>query len=292
MNTVMLEDGRELEFAVSGAEDAMPIVFQHGTPGCTVVPPHIERPVLDAGLRLVTYARPGYGLSSRQPGRCMGDAAEDVRQLLDYLGAEQCISAGWSGGGPSALAVAAVHPERVAATLVMSCLAPFDAPDLVWTEGMGEQNVEELLIARAGEEAIRPILEHEAAQFDDPDLNTVLQMMSTLLPGVDRAVLDDEYGRFMVANMIGSIATGVDGWIDDALAAVQPWGFSVDQIRGRVFLWHGDSDLMVPFGHGVWLANHMPQITAHLLLREGHLSISARHAEEMIAEVIASLGSR
>jgi pimeloyl-ACP methyl ester carboxylesterase len=291
MSVVTLEDGRDLEYTVVGPEDALPLVFQHGVPGCTVMAPHIERPILEAGLRLISYSRPGYGLSTRQPGRCMGDAAEDVRQLLDHLGAERCISAGWSGGGPSALAVAAHLPQRVVSTLVMSSLAPFDAPGLVWTEGMGEQNVDELLIALEGEDAIRPIIEDEAAQYVDPDLDTVLRMMSTLLPGIDRAVLDEDFGRFMVANMIGCTLTGADGWIDDALSAVRPWGFSVEEIDGPVFLWHGDSDLMVPFGHGVWLANNIPQVTEHLMLREGHLSLSAHHAKTMIAEVVASLGS-
>jgi pimeloyl-ACP methyl ester carboxylesterase len=289
--TFTLQDGRELEYEVVGPDDALTVVFQHGTPGCTVMAQHIQRPILQAGLRLVSYSRPGFGLSTRQPGRCMGDAAQDVRQLLDHLGADTCISAGWSGGGPSALAVAALLPQRVVCTLVMSSIAPFDAPDLVWTEGMGEQNADELLIALEGEDAIRPIIEDEAAQYVDPDLDTVLRMMSTLLPGVDRAVLDEEFGRFMVANMIGCTLTGADGWVDDALAAVQPWGFSVEQITGPVFLWHGDSDLMVPFGHGVWLANNIPNVTEHLLLREGHLSLSAHHAETMIAEVVASLGS-
>jgi pimeloyl-ACP methyl ester carboxylesterase len=292
MSVLTLADGRSLEYAAMGPQDAMPVVFHHGTPGCTVMPLHIQRPLLEAGLRVVTYSRPGYGLSTRQPGRCMADAAEDVRQLLDHLGDERCISAGWSGGGPSALAVAALQPDRVAATLVMSSVAPFDVPGLNWTEGMGEQNVEELLIALEGEDAIRPIIENEAAQYDDPDLQTVLLQMSTLLPGVDRGALDEEYGQFMVANMVGSVATGPDGWIDDALAVVRPWGFAVEQIGGPVFLWHGDSDLMVPFGHGIWLANNIPVVNAHLLLREGHLSISARHAQAMIAEVVASLGSR
>jgi pimeloyl-ACP methyl ester carboxylesterase len=291
VSILVLADGRELEYEVAGDPDAIPFVFQHGTPGCTLVPPQILQPVLDAGLCAVSYARPGFGHSTRQPGRCMADAAADVGQLLDHLGAERCVSAGWSGGGPSALAVAAIHPERVLATLVMSCVAPYNAAGLDWTEGMGEQNVEELLIALDGEHAIRPIIEQEAAQYESVDLQVVLQQMSTLLPGVDRAVLDEQYGRFMVANMVGSTATGADGWIDDSLAAVNDWGFSVEQISGPVFLWHGDSDLMVPFGHGVWLADNIPHVNAHLLLREGHLSLSAHHADEMVAEVIASLGS-
>ncbi|HEY3738166.1 MAG TPA: alpha/beta hydrolase [Jatrophihabitans sp.] len=290
MAVFTLEDGRGLEYRVNGPAGALPFVFHHGTPGCTVSPPDIERAVLAAGLRFVTYARPGYGRSSRQRGRLTVDAADDVRQLLDHLGAQRCITAGQSSGGPTALATAARVSDRVASVLVISCLAPFGVPGLDWTAGMGEDNVADLTAALDGEAAIRPKIELDAAYGADPDLDTLMHLTSTLLPGVDRAVLDQERGRFMVASMAGSVVSGADGWVDDALAAVRDWGFAVEEITAPAFLWHGDTDLIVPFGHGVWLSRRVPGMTSHLELREGHLSITAHHVERMIAEVVAAAG--
>ena len=291
MKVFTLEDGRDLEYEVSGPAGALPFVLHHGTPGCTIAPPEIERAVLAAGLRLVTYSRPGYGRSTRRQGRLMVDAAEDVRQLLDRLGAARCVTAGQSSGGPSALATAALFPDRVAAVLVIACLAPYGAAGLDWTAGMGEENVADLTAALQGEDAIRPKVQRDARFAAEADIETIMYLTATLLPGVDRGVLDEERASYMVRSMQGSVVSGADGWIDDALAAVRDWGFLPDAVTVPTFLWHGDSDLLVPFSHGAWLARHLPAVTPHLQLREGHLSITAHHVEAMIAEVVASLGS-
>jgi pimeloyl-ACP methyl ester carboxylesterase len=63
-------------------------------------------------LRLVSYSRPGYGGSSRQLGRAVADCAADTLAMVEHLGAGRFYTAGWSGGGPHALACAALLPEE------------------------------------------------------------------------------------------------------------------------------------------------------------------------------------
>src|SRR5262245_42900300 len=108
-----LPDGRRLDVAVSGPADGMPLVFHHGAPGSVLPCRAMERAVHRRGLRLVTYSRAGYGASMRQPGRDVAAVVADVAAILDHLGASRCLVAGWSGGGPHALAMAAGLPERV-----------------------------------------------------------------------------------------------------------------------------------------------------------------------------------
>jgi pimeloyl-ACP methyl ester carboxylesterase len=114
--------------------------------------------------------------------------------------------------------------------------------------------------------------------------------LGTLLPDVDRAVLTEEFGEDMVASFADALRVSVDGWLDDDLAFVKPWGFELDQIGVPVSLWQGSADLMVPYAHGQWLAEHISNVSAHLEPGEGHLSIGLGAIEEMVEELIAASG--
>ena len=117
---VTLGDGRILDVAMAGSEDAIPLLFHHGTPLSRILfEPFIEAAVT-RGLRYMSYSRPGYGNSTRQPGRTVADCSKDVSNLLEQLGIDRVYMVGWSGGGPHALACAALIQESViaAATIV------------------------------------------------------------------------------------------------------------------------------------------------------------------------------
>ncbi|SEG81194.1 Pimeloyl-ACP methyl ester carboxylesterase [Actinacidiphila yanglinensis] len=282
-------DGRLLDMAVSGPEGGTPLVFHHGTPGS--VPPFraVERAAHRHGLRLVTFSRAGYGASTRAPGRAVVDVAADVRTVLDHLGAARCLVAGWSGGGPHALATAARLPDRVAGVLVIAGVAPYGLPDVDFLAGMGEGNIEEFGAALRGEAALRPFLEKEAVQLRDTDAAGLITGMETLLPPVDRAVLTAEFGADMAASFAEALRLSVDGWLDDDLAFTRPWGFSLDEITVPAFVWQGSDDLMVPFAHGRWLAAHVPRAVAHLEQGEGHLSVAVGAIDRMLEELVGTL---
>ena len=288
MTMIDLPDGRVLDVTVSGPQSGLPLVFHHGTPGSGVPFRDMTRAVHDRGLRLVTFSRAGYGASSRLAGRTVVDAAGDVAAILDHLDAERCLTAGWSGGGPHALATGARLGARVAGVLVIAGVAPYGAPGLDFLTGMGESNLEEFALAVQGEAELRPFLDREAAGLRAADAAAIVSGLATLLPPVDVAVITDEYGEDLVANFAESLRTGVDGWLDDDLAFVQPWGFDVGDLAVPTLVWQGSADLMVPFGHGRWLADHIPGATAHLQAGEGHLSIAVGALDRMLDELVAT----
>jgi pimeloyl-ACP methyl ester carboxylesterase len=284
---IELADGRSLDIQVSGPQDGIPLVMHHGTPGSLVRFRVIEEAVHSRGLRLVTYSRAGYGASTRKSGRSVADVAADLEAVLDHLGAQHCLILGWSGGGPHALASAALLPGRVLAATTLASVAPYDADGLDFLAGMGEGNIEEFGDAIAGEKEISAALDAEATQLRDAATADVVESMSTLLPDVDRAALAGEAGDELTAQIAEGVRLGASGWIDDDLAFVKPWGFAVEEITVPVFLWQGDKDLMVPFEHGRWLADRIPRSIAHLLPGEGHISIVLNHIDAILDELAA-----
>ena len=284
---IRLEDGRALDVYVSGPEDGLPLVFHHGTPGSGLPDSQaLERAVHVRGLRYVSASRAGYGGSDRHAGRRIVDVVDDTAAVLGALGATECVVAGHSGGGPHALACAARLPG-VRAALVIAGVGPADGLGSTFLAGMGEENVIEFGTAGEGEAPLRAYLEEQRAQLADATPAAIVASLATILPEVDRAAMDDELGDDLAAGMAEGLRRGVDGWLDDDLAFLAAWGFALDEIRIPVSLWQGDADLMVPFEHGVWLAERIPGVDAHLLPGEGHLSIAVGAIEPMLDALLA-----
>ena len=289
LDHLTLSDGRRLDWRVTGPPAGLPLVFHHGTPGAVTPFRAIERAAHERGLRLVTFSRPGYGDSTRVAGRAVVDVAADVGAIIDAIGAGRCLIAGWSGGGPHALACAARLPET-AAVLVIAGVAPYEGEGLDWMAGMGEENVEEFGAALKGEPALRPYLESVQEHLSEVSVEGIVSSLQSLLPDVDRAVLTDEFGEDMAASFHEALKTGVDGWIDDDLAFLTPWGFELTEVSRPVALWQGSLDLMVPYSHGKWLADRLVGASVHLEGGEGHLSVGVGHIPAMLDELLELAG--
>ena len=286
-----LPEGRRLRVRVSGPSDGLPFIFHHGTPGAVTPFRTMERAAHERGLRFVTTSRPGYGDSSRQEGRGVVDVVADTRAVLAAIGAERCVVSGWSGGGPHALACAA-RLERAAAVLLIGSVAPYEADGLDWLAGMGEENVTEFGAAIRGEGSLRPYLEQVREHLVEVTAAGIVASFGSVLPDVDRAVLTDEFGEDMSSSFREALRVGVDGWLDDDLAFVKPWGFDLQEVSIPTMIWQGSADLMVPFVHGRWLSSRLAHATVHLEQGEGHLSIALGAIGPMLDELLEAVPSR
>jgi pimeloyl-ACP methyl ester carboxylesterase len=293
---VVTPDGRRITYTVSGPEGALPVVVHHGTPGSAHAYGDWRRATAAAGVRLVTYERGGYGGSDRHQGRVVADAAADVATILDAIGADVCVTEGRSGGGPHALACAALLPDRVLAAASVAGVAPYD-PDGVsgipfeaWLAGMGQDNVEEFGAALQGEGVLRPWLEEQLPAMRSAQREEVVAAMETLLPPVDLAAMTGEFAEDLVTSFARGLAPGVDGWMDDDFAFSSPWGFGLESLTVPVALWQGSADLMVPYAHGEWLAANVSGAEVHLLQGEGHLSIRTEGPDGVLAGLLRLAG--
>jgi pimeloyl-ACP methyl ester carboxylesterase len=192
--------------------------------------------------------------------------------IADGLGIGSFAVTGGSGGGPHALACAALLPGRVLRCLADVCVAPFDAEGLDWLAGQTKGNVEEFEAALRGEVDIREIAETESAamlaRFDSRDANFL--GVNYEMPEEDRKQMVKHVGRIAIQLRAG-LGRGVDGWVDDDIAMTKPWGFDVADIKVPVLLTYGRHDTLVPAAHGDWLAAHIPHVLTRVNERTGHL---------------------
>jgi pimeloyl-ACP methyl ester carboxylesterase len=282
-----LPDGRSLDVRVSGPGGGTPLVVHHGTPGEQTQYPPFAEAAAARGLRYVSYSRPGYRGSSRQPGRTVADCAADTAAILDQLGARRCYTLGASGGGPHALACAALLSDRVLACATVAGVAPFGGEGLDFLAGMGQENQQEFGAALAGPAQLQAYLEREAPAFARVTGEQVAAALGDLVSPVDVAALTGEFAAYVAASFRNAVSAGVWGWFDDDLAFTRPWGFDLDGIKVPVLVWQGGQDRMVPFAHGQWLLAHLPRVTAKLLSDEGHLSIAVAKFSEVVDGLLA-----
>jgi pimeloyl-ACP methyl ester carboxylesterase len=266
-------DNRRIAYETSGDPDALPVISLHGTPGGRLFRyPDSDR-VAETGALLITYDRAGYGLSDRHRGRTVVDDVADVAAIADDLGVDRFAVTGGSGGGPHCLAVAARLPDRVIRCRCVVGVAPYDAEDLVWLDGMDSENVKEFGWAAEGEERLTVELEREAATM----VERSEQNPGAILEGFELSEADREALAHPITERILREATpamfvnGVFGWVDDDLAFIRPWGFDVSEIRVPTEVWYGETDVLVPAAHGRWLARTIPGAEVTVQQDEGHL---------------------
>jgi pimeloyl-ACP methyl ester carboxylesterase len=275
--TVTTTDSRALEVLVEGPSDGFPLVYHGGTPSAAVSFPRLNQAAAASGLRTVTFSRPGYGTSTPHPGRTVGDVAADVVAVLTALGLERFVTLGWSGGGPHALACAALLPGTCLGAATLAGAGPYADPGVAdWSDGMGADNVAEFGAAVTGEHALTEFLTPECEGLAHVTGDQIADAFGDLVPEVDRRALTGDLADYVAESCRRAVLQGVAGWRDDDLAFVRPWGFSLETITVPVSVWQGRLDKMVPFAHGSWLASHVAGARAHLHDDEGHLSLAAQ----------------
>jgi pimeloyl-ACP methyl ester carboxylesterase len=262
--TTRTPDGRTLGWAAWGPPDGAPVVLLHGTPGSRLLR-HCGGEYERQGLRVVTYDRPGYGLSTRRPGRTVAQSADDVAAVADAAGLDRFAVVGISGGGPSAVAAAAALADRVERCATIVGLGPSDAPDLEFLAGMGEEEAAEWATAADGEEALRATGYPAAVDW--------ARWFATAEP--TEGMSADELT--MLAEAFAEGLRTPDGLVDDYAAFLRPWDVPLQEVTCPVRVMVALQDEGVPPAHGAWLAAHLP--TARLVpVPGGHMG--PRNAEE------------
>ena len=286
---IAVGDGRGLQVLERGHPDGKPVLIHNGTPNSRLMYEPDVQLAERQGIRLIGYDRPGYGGSTSQPGRTVADCAQDVRAIAAGLGIERLAIWGISGGGPHALACAALLPDLVPAVGVLASVAPWGADGLDYFAGMGELNADDVRLFFEDRAAARAKCVQDRLEFLELSAEQVQELLKTLLSPADAAVLTGELAQYLVDCIRSGLAPGAEGWWEDEVALNEPWGFELGSIRTPVLLYHGRQDRFVPFAHGEWLAGHIPSVRAELTDDDGHLTLTERHLEQIHAWLLERL---
>ncbi len=281
-------DGRRADVFLGGDPDGIPLVMHHGTPSDATTFAGWDADCAARGLRLICASRPGYAGSSRQQGRDVAAVAADAAELLDQLGATKFFTAGWSGGGPHALACAALLPARCLGAATLAGVGPYGAPDLDFLAGMGPENVAEFGAALAGETALRAWKHENVQGFRQVTGAQIADALGGLVPQIDKDELTGGFAEAFAAVIRRALQPGFDGWVDDDLAFTRPWGFDLGQITAPVTVWQGDLDLMVPFAHGQWLVRHIATARPMMVPGHGHISLLTQYRSNILDGLLAN----
>lgn len=268
-------DGRVVHVYADGDPDGPLLIYHHGTPLSGLLPSLWAQVAQAAGVRLVSFDRSGYGGSDRHAGRTIADVVADTAAVADNVGGERFLVFGQSGGGPYALGCAALLPARVIAAASMSGPAPFDADGLDFMAGMGQGNIDEFTAAQAGEDSLRTYLSQQREAFLATNPQTMQQEWESVLSPADQAVLTGDLVEWLHAASIRGLEPGYDGWLDDDMALVRPWGFDLRDNRVPVLIQSGEQDQFVPYAHAQWLLENCTETTDGLSPDDGHLTLLA-----------------
>src|ERR1700691_241461 len=283
-----LPDGRTLEVATLGEPSGATVLFHHGTPGSANLVKMLAPLAEDGGAFVVTTSRAGYGKSSRLEGRDVAAVVSDARAALDALGRGDYVVIGWSGGGPHALACAALDAPRCRAAWSLAGVVPTGL-DFDWTEGMAQENIDEFALAVEGGPVYEASMATYGEAFATATKDNVVELFGGLLSDPDKAVFEPEAAReAFVESLHQGFESGWRGFFDDHQAMIKQWGFAPTTITVPVAVWFGDHDMMVPRTHGEWLVKSLPTATKYFFPGDGHVSLVVNHQDELSSQLKAA----
>ena len=280
--TLLLKDGRQMGYAEFGDPNGKPVMFFHGTPGSRLTRHPDESIATSLGVRIITIDRPGYGLSDFHPDNTLVNWTEDVIQLADALKIKQFAVIGVSGGGAYALACTSKIPERITQAGVISSISPLNSQV---TEGMNLTNRVLFGIAQYIPFLLNPLL--SVTGLVDKDSQKLFDyVLINYFPVPDKEVLFRPAVRDMfLEDLPQAFHQGSHGFTLDMKILAQSWGFQLNNISRKVYLWHGEKDKNVPPNAGRYLANTIPDCEARFYPEEGHLLIF-NYWQEILATLV------
>ncbi|MEX2238979.1 MAG: alpha/beta hydrolase [Dehalococcoidia bacterium] len=265
-----LPDGRRLGYAEYGDPNGRPLFWFHGFPDSRFEASFSHEAALARGIRVLSWDRPGYGISDFAKGRQILDWPDDVAAAADALGIDRFAVVGLSGGCPYASACAYKIPDRLTGVAIVSGLGPTDVKESIrhynratrwgfpWYGRLP-------LLARIGMWWVSLGRFRAEQNFD---------RLIKRLPPADRAILNrpgvKERG---IQTFKEAFRQGSRGSAHDLVLYARPWGFRPEDVSTKVHLWHGEADTIVPVGMGRYEAGAFRDCHSTFVSDAGHFMV-------------------
>ncbi len=273
--TIRLDDGRILGWADYGDPSGRPLMYFHGWPSSRLEAEWWDAPAREEGVRVISIDRPGIGLSTHRREYRFEDWPRDVAALARALGFERFAVVGVSAGAPYAIACAYHLADTVAATGVVSGAGPSDMPD---APNAIKQKGQLIRLARRAPRLAATMLRILVWRMR----RTAFANVAKMLGASDQEIIQRQGTQFFRAGLEEAVRQGARGPIASIAIEGESWGFRLEDVKGKVYLWHGEEDHLIPPAVGRYIAKRLPNCQATFCPGEGHYSTAVNRAREII----------
>lgn len=245
-----------IEYRIIG--EGVPVLWLHGNPGGydQIGRAFLWRPGFSEGLRSILVSRPGYLRTPLESGATPEEQAHLFAALLDSLGIARVAVVGVSGGGPSALQFARLHPSRTQSLVLLSAITKLGPPEPIGRLGrlVAALGAEDLFVWYAASGSIGRV---PARPSDGETARSARALMASVLPRSARRA-GDENDRFQFERSAG---------------------WPIDGITAPTLVIAGTRDDIVPFDHAELAMQRIPG--ARLIKVDGDHGAQLAHAGEI-----------
>jgi pimeloyl-ACP methyl ester carboxylesterase len=282
--TMLLRDGRTLGFAEWGDLNGKPVFFFGGSNSARCFRHPDDSIIREMDIHLYTFDRPGQGLSTRQPQRRLLDWPEDIRDFATQKSISRFAVVAASQGGPYGAACAYALPELVSSVSLVSGVAGLE--DSAVTATQNRMIRTQIFIARRVPwllalqgNLMRPLLKGERAK------KLVGSLLSNL-PDIDKQAMSAPRAiDLMIEDIREGMRQGGAGGVDDMRAVVTDWGFRLEDIRTKAFIWQGADDPNVTPAMARFMAERIPNNETVFVPGAGHLLIIS-HWRKILEQLV------
>lgn len=271
----------QVEYSVYG-DIGPPILFVHAQPGGYDQGSLLAESAVQHGYKVVSISRPGYLRTPLELGRTPTQQADAFCAVLDGLEISHLPVIGISGGGPTAIEFAIRHSDRCSALGLVSAVSLAMEPS---TKLLGR-----LLSSRAFTSDLAGWL-----------LGSVVERWPVFLV---RALVAEARSRDNVLSdpvklsmLMGLAGAGIElparrrqGSRNDVQQFSALPLLEVKLIPVPTLVIHGTDDDLVPFAHGLYVAENAPLVELQAIEGGSH-AILATHAQEVLSRLFSFIGA-
>lgn len=265
--TLATNPARKVGYALYGdkaATSGRTLLYFHGTPGTRLFFTREHSEYAESiGMLVVVPERPGFGLSDGMEGRTLMDGADDARQVLDQLGCSEVYVVGYSAGGPYALAFARKYGGRCLGVGIVSGLSPNVRGVM---KGMTVSSRMGYLLAGYAPRMLRWVL---SGMVEGARREVMEGKLSEFSERENEWFGRNEGVRRMFIECVMELYAregGVRAEAEDYVLMAGKWGFELEEVEGRVFLYGGGMDNKCTVGMFRELERGMREGKAELMM--------------------------
>ncbi len=275
-----LKDGRKLGYLEYGEQVGCPVFFAHGGPGSRIDGEFFHEEAKLRHYRFIAVDRPGMGESTYLAGRRFLDYPSDISELADTLGIDKFGVMGWSGGGAHTTVCSFAIPERLLFNITFGGYTNF--AELPEAEKYLKGKMDRIAVGLSKKHPRLFKFFFDLMNFSEKFFPEAYykEIIKELCEADQEIASDENFKKIFMNSQKQAFKQGSRGVVTDAAIHYLDWGFSLRDIHGKLNIFHGSEDTLVPVEYAKHIAANAPNCDLHILSGEGHL-FPCRHMKEI-----------